>query len=104
MIWRISLIDDVTALKVIKCALVCMAMISARVVLPVPGGPHKIREGTRSFSINSRRILPGPIRSFCPTNSDKFCGLTRSASGVFSFSFVKEKSDSSFIIFTSDKL
>ncbi len=33
-------------------------MIPASVVFPTPGGPQKIMDGTMSFSISCRRILP----------------------------------------------
>ena len=79
---RISLMLLVTAEKVTKWALVCWAMISARVVLPTPGGPQKINEESWSFSISSRRTRWGPIRCCWPTNSARVLGRTRLASGV----------------------
>ena len=39
-----SFTPDNTADKVINCASQCLAIIFARVVLPVPGGPHRIME------------------------------------------------------------
>ncbi len=71
-----------TALKLKNLAFVCLAIISAKVVLPTPGGPQKIIEDTRSVSIISRSILPFPSNCFCPTNSSKVLGRTRLASGV----------------------
>ncbi len=59
-----------TALSVSKWDLVLPAMIWARVVLPLPGGPQRrIEENSRSDSIARRRSLPGPMISSCP---DKF--------------------------------
>ena len=46
MMSLISLIPDKTALKEMNVDLVIFAMICARVVLPTPGGPHKIIDGT----------------------------------------------------------
>ena len=63
----ISRIPLVTALKLIKCACVCLAMILASVVFPTPGGPQKIMEETISFSIRLYSIFPFPSRCFCPT-------------------------------------
>src|SRR3982750_1686700 len=53
----------------------------ARVVLPVPGVPHSTNEKTCPCSIANRSGLPGPTRWLCPTNSSRFCGLIRLASG-----------------------
>ena len=46
MMSLISLIPDKTALNGINVDLVIFAIICARVVLPTPGGPHKIIDGT----------------------------------------------------------
>ena len=45
------------------------ATIRARVVLPLPGGPKKIIDGTRSEAIARRRALPSPTTPAWPTNS-----------------------------------
>jgi hypothetical protein len=66
-------------------------MIFAMVVLPVPGGPQKIMEGTELISIATRRMLPLPVRCSCPTNSDKVLGLIRSARGVWGAGIIKIK-------------
>jgi hypothetical protein len=66
MISLISLMPLVTALKFTKPDLVRPAMILARVVLPTPGGPQNIMEGTMSFSSICRRILPFPNRCSWP--------------------------------------
>ena len=52
------------------------------VVLPVPGGPHRIIEASRCASA-MRRIGPsGPSRWSWPTTSSSDCGRSRSARGV----------------------
>ncbi len=48
-----------TALNETKRALVVSAMMRASVVLPVPGGPHRMIDCSRSRSIASRSGLPG---------------------------------------------
>ena len=48
-----------TALKATKCACVVSAMRRASVVLPVPGGPQRMIDCSRSRSIASRSGLPG---------------------------------------------
>ncbi len=42
---RKSATPALTAESAAKCAPVCCAMMRANVVLPVPGGPHRIIEG-----------------------------------------------------------
>ena len=49
-----------TALRLLKWARVLPAMIRARVVLPVPGGPCRIRLPTRSAAMARRSSRPGP--------------------------------------------
>ena len=78
----ISLMPASTALKGTKCACVSSAMIRASVVLPVPGGPQRMIDCSRSRSIASRSGLPGPRISSWPTISSSVRGRTRSASGV----------------------
>src|SRR5216684_434923 len=77
----ISLIPASTAENSMNSALVMRAMICASVVLPVPGGPQKIREPRSSRSIWVRSGLPGPTRCSWPTNSSSVRGRMRSASG-----------------------
>ena len=60
-------------------------MMLAIVVLPVPGGPHKIMEGIFPFSMDLRNTLPAPVRCSCPTKSFKVCGRIRSANGAEEF-------------------
>ena len=61
---------------------VVSAMIRASVVLPVPGGPQRMIDCSRSRSMASRSGLPGASRSSCPTNSSNVRGRMRSASGA----------------------
>src|SRR6202011_224492 len=77
----ISLMPARTAENSMKSALVMRAMILARVVLPVPGGPQKIIDVGSSCSICTRNGFPGPTRCSCPTNSSSVRGRIRSASG-----------------------
>src|ERR1700704_6664250 len=57
-------------------------MMLATVVLPVPGGPHKIIEGTLPCAMAARKILPLPVKCCWPTNSSRDCGRSRSAKGA----------------------
>ena len=70
-----------TALRVTKCAWVWRAITSASVVLPLPGGPHKIIEGIRSSSMLRRSTRPGAKRCSCPRISSSVRGRMRAASG-----------------------
>ena len=51
------------------------------VVLPTPGGPHKIMEGIFPFSMDVRKILPLPVRCSCPVSASKLAGRKRSDKG-----------------------
>src|SRR5207245_784210 len=53
------------------------------VVLPVPGGPHRISDGSSPSASARSSILPSPSRCVCPTNSASDRGRIRSASGAF---------------------
>src|SRR5713226_7293859 len=77
----ISLMPVRTALKETNSELVKRAMRRARVVLPQPGGPQKSMEPRLSFSICTRRDLPGPRSFSWPMNSSSVRGRMRSASG-----------------------
>src|SRR5579885_1756487 len=77
----ISLIPASTAENSMNSALVMLAMIFARVVFPVPGGPQKINDPESSRSICTRSGLPGPIRCSWPAYSSSVRGRMRSASG-----------------------
>src|SRR5689334_18603727 len=51
------------------------------VVLPEPGGPHRIIECRRCAATISDSSLPGPRRCSWPTTSSRLCGRILSASG-----------------------
>ena len=70
-----------TALNRTKSLRVRRATIVASVVLPEPGGPHKIMEPNSSRSIWRRSALPGPRIWSWPTKSSMVSGLMRSAKG-----------------------
>jgi len=57
------------------------AAIAASVVLPVPGGPHRIIDGICPASIARRSMRSWPTRCGCPTNSARSRGRMRAASG-----------------------
>ena len=77
----ISLIPVSTALNAINSDCVIRAISRASVVLPHPGGPHKIIEPISSRSICVRSGFPGPSNASCPVNSSSVRGRIRSASG-----------------------
>ena len=81
----ISLMPLDTALKLMNSERVWLAMTRARVVLPTPGGPQNIMEGSRSEAIIRRRIFPSPSRCCCPAMSSRLSGRIRLASGSSSF-------------------
>ena len=60
-------------------------IISAKVVLPVPGGPQNIRELSVSFSSIFRMVPFSPVRCSCPKTSSRVFGLNFSAKGMFWF-------------------
>ena len=51
-------------------------------VLPVPGGPHRMAEVSRSDSMRARSGAPGPTRCCWPTISSRVRGRIRAASGA----------------------
>src|SRR5713226_7549641 len=77
----ISLMPARTALKETNSELVRRAIRRASVVFPQPGGPQKSMEPRLSFSICTRRDLPGPRSFSWPMNSSSVRGRMRSASG-----------------------
>ena len=77
-----SLMPAITALKGTNRARVASAMMRASVVLPVPGGPQRTSEWSRSRSTASRSGVPGPRSASWPTSSSSVRGRIRSASGV----------------------
>ena len=58
-----------------------LAMMPASVVLPTPGGPHRMNEAIRFCSIIRRITAPSPTRCFCPIYSSNVCGRNLSANG-----------------------
>src|SRR5690349_14646379 len=79
---RTSAIPTCTANSSSKWACVVWATIRASVVLPVPGGPKKIIDPTRSSAIARCSALPSPTTSCWPANSSSTCGRTRWGSGA----------------------
>ena len=79
---RISFTPPSTALNPTNSAPVRFATMRARVVLPVPGGPHRMSEGTWSASMARRSAVPGPSTCSCPAKSSRRRGRIRSASGL----------------------
>ncbi len=65
-----------------KCAPVVAATICASVVFPLPGGPHRIIDGTASRSIAAAQRCPAPSSVSCPTNSSSVRGRILAASGI----------------------
>ena len=60
-----------------------LAIIRARVVLPLPGGPQKIKEGKKSVFFRSFLIMPDlPTKCSWPKNSFRFLGLSFSGKGI----------------------
>ena len=57
---------EVTAEKFINSEFVLFAIICANVVLPIPGFPQNIIDEILSLSISFLKILPSPIKCFCP--------------------------------------
>src|SRR5690606_7254063 len=72
---------QVTADNLIIAASAWLAITSARVVLPVPGGPHKISENTRPASMAFFSALPSPIKCCWPAYSARLRGRIRAANG-----------------------
>ena len=77
-----SALPDETAESSSNADCVLAATMRASVVLPVPGGPKKIDEDTRSSSIARRSAAPSPTSCGCPANSSSARGRMRSASGA----------------------
>src|SRR3989304_2515167 len=78
----ISLMPAVTAEKGTNAARMRSAIRYASVVLPDPGGPQSIIDGTSPRSSARARTLPSPNRCVCPTNSWRVLGRIRSARGA----------------------
>ena len=71
---RMSFTPERTADSDTKAAPVARATIRASVVLPVPGGPQRMSEGTWSASMARRRKRPSPVTCSWPTNSAERAG------------------------------
>src|SRR5262245_33298409 len=78
---RMSLTPENTADSATNSASKACAIRRARVVLPEPGGPHRIIECGLPDSNAVRSGLPGPSRCFWPTTSSSVRGRSFSASG-----------------------
>ena len=79
---RISLIPPSTAEIVMKCASKLCAISRAMVVLPTPGGPHKMQLCGWPDSNAMRSDMPLPSRCCWPITSPRVWGRSRSASGM----------------------
>src|SRR5205823_2998756 len=82
VVFRTSFTPAVTADMVTNSLLVARAISMASVVLPVPGGPHRITDDSRSASIRLRSGLPGASSFSCPTTSSSVSGRIRAARGA----------------------
>ena len=80
---RTSFTPAAVAESVIRCLAVVSASSRARVVLPVPAGPHRIDDPTRSDSASRRKGAPGPMRCSWPTTSSRVRGRRRAARGAW---------------------
>src|SRR5690606_35189431 len=81
---RMSFTPEVTADRVINSASAWAATSRARVVLPVPGGPHCTMECGLPARMAARSGLSGPSKCAWPTYSSRLRGRMRSASGCTS--------------------
>ena len=79
---RISFTPLSTAERLIQWASLTSATRRASVVLPVPGGPQKIKEWSRPDSIITRSGFPSRSRCSCPKMSPSDLGRTLAASGT----------------------
>src|SRR5689334_7083657 len=77
-----SLTPASTAEIAMKSALNASAISRASVVLPTPGGPHRIIECGLPAANATASGLPGASRWRCPMTSSILFGRNRSASGV----------------------
>src|SRR6266542_1631160 len=78
---RTSATPLMTADIVVKRAPIASARSRARVVLPLPGGPHSSSEPSWPRSTERRRGPRSPTRCSCPTNSSSVRGRIRAARG-----------------------
>ena len=78
---RMSFTPPSTALMVMNCASKASAISRAMVVLPVPGGPHRMQLCGWPDSKAMRSGMPSPSRCCWPITSPSDFGRRRSASG-----------------------
>ena len=86
---RMSLTPDSTADSAMNSALKASAIRRAMVVLPTPGGPHRIIECGLPAAKATASGLPGARRCRCPITSAIVFGRSRSASGAAGLAGVK---------------
>ena len=79
---RTSLTPAVTAESSVNLRLVTWLTTYARVVLPVPGGPHSSSDIGASLSMSLRNGVPAAVRCRWPTTSSSVRGRIRTASGA----------------------
>ena len=79
---RTSFTPAAVAESVTRCLEVVAANRRANVVLPVPSGPHRIAEQTRSASASARSAAPCPTRCSRPNTSSSERGRSRAANGA----------------------
>ncbi|MPN30022.1 hypothetical protein SDC9_177479 [bioreactor metagenome] len=79
---RTSLMPENTADKAMNSQLNCVAIMRASVVLPTPGGPHRIIECGCPEANARCSGLPGPSRCCWPITSFGVRGRNCSASGA----------------------
>ena len=80
---RTSFTPAAVAESVTRCLAVASASRRASVVFPVPAGPHRIDDPTRSDSASRRKGAPGPMRCSWPTTSSRVRGRRRAARGAW---------------------
>ena len=80
---RISLTPPSTALIDKNCASNASAIKRAIVVLPTPGGPHKMQLCGCPDSKATRKAMPSPKTCCCPITSPNARGRRRSARGCW---------------------
>ena len=91
---RTSFTPDVTADSVKNGRSSCVATMRASVVLPTPGGPQRMNDGTLPVSKNLRKTPFFPMRCSCPMYSSAVRGRRRSAKGMFGIAAACVKQDS----------
>ena len=78
---RMSFTPPSTALMLMNCASNASAISRAMVVLPTPGGPHRMQLCGRPDSNANRSGMPGPNTCCWPTTSARVRGRRTSARG-----------------------